>query len=149
MTTLRSIVCVLVSIGLLAPAFAQTNAWPARIISKIEHPHGFFFLNPHRGDVSVLIVDGRRFEHVRGMAPFYLALPNWNEIVFVVVERDYSYTYHVFKMATDKDIAIHASHSAFGETIGFSNCCDAVQQDTDGKVILSTVDNQARSTISE
>jgi hypothetical protein len=123
---------------------AQANDWSKRITSTVRHPIAEF-VNPHRGDINVLTVDGKRFEHVRGFKPFYLPVPGMDSIVFVVVERDYSYTYHVINMGTDEDIAIHARHSGFGETIGFTNCCDFVEKGSDGTLLLSTIDKKAKS----
>ena len=63
-----------------------------RIISKTERPLASL-VNPHIDKVNVLVIDGRRFENVRGVEKFYLVVPNMNAVLFVVDEKDYSVTY--------------------------------------------------------
>jgi len=76
-----------------------------------------------------------------------LPVPKINAIIFVVDEKDYSITYHIFRMDTEKDIEIHAPSSVFGRTIGFPNSQDTVEKISDGILVLGNVDNNARSTL--
>jgi hypothetical protein len=126
---------------------AQTNDWAKRIVSKTEHPISEFVNPPHNGDITVLIVDGKRFERVRGTKPFYLPITDIKAILFVVVERDYSATFHVFKMESDEDIAIHVHSTVFGQSIGSgsSNYLESVQRDQDGQLRLTTLRLHQRS----
>jgi hypothetical protein len=130
--------------------FAQTTNWAHRIVSKNSHPLTYWI--SHGGDVvNVLIIDGKRFEHVRGLNTFYLQVPKTNSIVFVTNEKDYSITYHIFNMDTDNDIAIHSqsSMSAFGNEIGspYTNASDTVTMGDDGIIVLCNLDKGAKSTL--
>jgi hypothetical protein len=125
---------------------AQTNNWSKRIVSKTKHPLASF-INPHVSDVNVLVIDGKRFEHVRGLKKFYLPVPQLNAIIFLVDEKDYSVTYHVFKMDTDEDIAIPARGSLFGQTIGSANPQDSIEKVDDGIVVVCNLDRGAKSTL--
>src|SRR5260370_10847369 len=134
---MRSILVAIFGLSSLASVCSQTNDWPKRIVSKKHRPLASF-INPHVSTVNVLIIDGKRFEHVRGVEKFYLPVPKTNAIVFVVDEKDYSVTYHVFKMDTGEDISIHARGSVFGQSIGFSKPEDAVEGVKGGKIVLAT-----------
>lgn len=128
-------------------AEVQTN-WANRIVSKEVRPFGYWF--SHGGEnINQLIVDGRRFDHVRGVSQFYIQVPETNAIVFVVDEKDYSVTFHVFMMDTDEDIAIRTPSSLFGQTIGSSHPRDRVELAGDGKIILSTLDKDVKNANAE
>jgi hypothetical protein len=130
-----------------AGAEVQLN-WTNRIVSREVHPFSSWF--SHGGEsVNELTVDGRRFDHVRGVAKFYLLVPQTNAIVFVVDEKDYTVTFHVFMMDTDEDIAIPTPSSVFGQTIGSTHPRDSVDLTSDGKVILSTLDDDVRNSNAE
>jgi len=131
----RFSIIVVVSLFAFNEGNAKTNDWSKRIVSKTHHPLSSF-INPHVSDINILIIDGRRFEHVRGVKKFYLPVPGTNAVVFVVDEKGYSITYHVFNMDTGEDVAIHARDSVFGESIGFSNQEDSVEAGRDGKIVL-------------
>jgi hypothetical protein len=94
---MRSILVAVFLMGTLAVGYSQTNDWSKRIVSKTEYPLTSLIF-PHLGGVNVLTIDGKRFEHVRGVKTFYLPVPQTNAIVFVVGEKDRSITYHVFNM---------------------------------------------------
>jgi hypothetical protein len=115
----------------------QPTNWSQRIVSRRKRPLASF-INPHVSAVNVLIVDGKRFDRVRGVEKFYLHLPQINSIIFVVDEKDYSVNYHVYKLDTKEDITIHARGSIFGRSIGSTKPQDAVEPMSDGKVVLST-----------
>ena len=134
--------------GSLRAGYSQTNDWSKRIVSKTEYPLTSLIF-PHLGPVNVLTIDGKRFEHVRGVQTFYLRVPQTNAIVFVVGEKDRSITYHVFNMDTDKDVAIHAEGTFFGRNIGSSNPRDTVEVDKtgDGRLVLCNLDKDAKSTL--
>src|SRR5689334_19616986 len=118
-------ILILLSIGILAGlSQSATNSWSKRIRSETIHPV-LSLLNPHVSEIRRLTIDGKRFEHVRGKAPFYTTVPLTNMIVFVVDEKNYSITYHVFNMDSNTDIAIPSLGSIFGYDIGFSNSCDS------------------------
>jgi len=143
--TLHYVCAILGLIEPLINARAQTSDWSKRIVSKVEFPIGAL-LNPQKGDVNVLIIDKKRFEHVRGEKPFYLPVRGLDAIVFVTLEKNSSQTVHVFKMNSDEDIAIHLqNYTPFGLSIGASDCHDSAQRQDDGKVVLCTLQT-ARST---
>ena len=118
--------------------------WAKRIVSKYKHPFAHL-INPHLNKVNVLIVDRHRFEYVRGEKPFYLPVPKYNAILFVVNEQDknYSVTYHIYKMDTKEDIMIRVSSlTTFGNSIGPSfspETRDSVKVGEDGLVVLCAV----------
>ena len=134
---MRVVVIVLLGITTAGHCQTKTNDWSKRIISKTKRPLASL-INPHVSYVNVLTIDKKRFEHVRGVKRFYLPVPQTNAIVFMVDEKDYSVTYHVFNMDTDEDIAIHAQDSVFGQSIGSSRPQDAVEDVRDGRIVLST-----------
>src|SRR6266849_3756445 len=93
------VICMLVSCS-------RSTTWSGRIVGKTERSFRSF-LNPHVGFQNVLIVDGKRFENVRGIETFYIEVPQLDAILFVVDEKDYSVTYHLYKMDKREDIKIH------------------------------------------
>ncbi len=139
------------ALAILAGAFivaGQTadQNWAHRIVSLTRRPLASF-INPHISPVNVLIIDGKRFEHVRGLKTFYLRVPNAPSIVFIVDEADHSVTYHIFNMDTGEDAVVRARSSAFGESIGSDRLCDSVSVGDDGTIVLSTLCEQAQSTL--
>jgi hypothetical protein len=145
---MRFLFVAFVFLTIFEPVHAQTKNWSKRIVSKTEIPLSMF-INPHANEINVLIIDGKRFERVRGVKQFYLPVPETNAIVFVVNEKDDSVTYHFFNMDTDEDIAIHALGSVFGDSIGFRPCRDSVNKTADGIILLCNVATDARSTLPE
>jgi hypothetical protein len=145
MFLIRSIIGFIIVFGAALSADAQPSTnWSNRVVSKEIRPLSYWF--SHGGeDVNELIIDGRRFDHVRGIKKFYLEVDKLPAIVFVVNEKDYSTTFHVFRMDTDEDIAIRADSSVFGQTIGSAHPRDSVELASDGKVILSTFDTDVKN----
>jgi hypothetical protein len=140
----RAILIVL-AIGILTGlSQTVTNTWSKRIRSKTVHPLSSL-LNPHVSEFNLLTIDGKRFEHVRGEAPFYISVPHTNMIVFVVDEQNHSITYHVFNMDSGTDIAIPSRGSIFGYDIGFSHSCDSAEDIRDGKLTLLNIDKSAKT----
>jgi hypothetical protein len=145
MRAIFGIIFFLCGLAIACSQVTVTN-WPTRIISKKKHPLTYW-INPHVSAVNVLIIDGKRFEHVRGLEKFYLPVPQIGAIIFVTDEDNYSITYHVFKMDTDEDIAIQAKHSIFGRTIGSTNPQDSVNVTDDGKIVLCNLTQNSKSTL--
>jgi len=145
---MRSFFITTFFLGALGIAYAQTMStnWSNQIISKKKHPLTYWI--SHGGNVvNILIIDGKRFEHVRGLEKFYLPVPKTNAIVFVVDNKDYSVTYHIYKMDTKDDVAINAKSSVFGHTIGCVNVYDTVERADDGKIVLCNHEGGAKSTL--
>ena len=117
----------------------KNTDWSGRIICKENYPLLTFFSHGW-SPVNILIVDGKRFKHVRGLNKFYLKVPNTNAIVFVEDKKNYSIVYHIFNMDTDADVAIPAGASVFGDTIGSANPRDTVEIGGDGSIILCNYD---------
>jgi hypothetical protein len=117
-----------------------------RVISRREKPIASW-INPHVSEVNVLIVDGKRFEHVRGLNQFFLRIPKTNAIVFVSDEKDYTITYHVYNLDSGEDIQVHARGSIFGNTIGSAKPRDSIEDADQQSVILCNFDPSARSTL--
>jgi hypothetical protein len=134
---MRSIFVIIILLSSLAVGHSQTNSWGKRIVSNKEKPLASF-LNPHISTLNVLIIDGKRFEHVRGVKQFYVPIPKINSIVFLVDEKDGSVTYHVLNMDTGEDISIHARGSVFGQSIGSSRTQDGIEDMKDADLVLST-----------
>jgi hypothetical protein len=132
----------------IAVAHAETSPdeWSKRIISKTKKPL-ISWLNPHVSEINVLVIDGKRFEHVRGLSKFYLPVPQIGAIVFVTDEKDYSVTYHVFKMDKDQDVAIHAKGSMFGRDIGSAQSQDSIVEADNQHIVLMNLNKGARSTL--
>jgi hypothetical protein len=143
---MRFIITVVFLVSVVIVGHSQTNDWSKRIVSKVKHPIASL-LSPCASDVNVLMIDKKRFEHVRGVKKFYLRVPQSNAILFVVDEKNYSMTYHVFDMETDEDIAIHARSSAFGRTIGFTKTHETIERTAGGKLVLCNFDDDAKSTL--
>jgi hypothetical protein len=122
----------------------KNTDWSGRIICKENYPLLTFFSHGW-SPVNILIVDGKRFKHVRGLNKFYLKVPNTNAIVFVEDKADYSIVYHVFNMDTDADVAIPAKSSVFGRTIGSQSVCDSIELADNGNIILSNHEGGAGS----
>lgn len=126
--------------------------WPWRIRSRTKFSITRF-ISVHESPVHVLMIDGRRFEGVRGFKPYYLRVPESNLIVFVTDDwhsPDPKTVWHVFNMDTDDDIAVsHSSLSGFGDTIGFSGGSDHdfVEKTGDGQIVLCCDDKNAVSVL--
>ena len=153
MNLILILVCFFVSltVGRSQTTNADVN-WQKRIISKYKHPFAHL-INPHLNKVNVLIVDGHRFEYVRGEKPFYLPVPKYNAILFVVNEQDknYSVTYHIYKMDTKEDIMIRVSSlTTFGNSIGPSfspETRDSVKGGEDGTIVLCAIIISSKDTM--
>ena len=139
-------VAIFVVVTFAVYAQTTTNNWDQRIISKKRHPLASF-INPHVSPIKMLVIDGKRFERVRGLKKYYLQVPNANSIVFITDEEDYSVVYHIFNMDTDEDIAIHALDSMFGWDIGSDNSQDAVEKTENGIIVLCNFVKSANGTL--
>ena len=117
------------------------------IICTKERPWTSLF--GHLEEVNIITIDGRRFEHVRGLSRFYIPMPQINAILFLTDEKDHSVTYHVFKMDTGEDIPINAKLSVFGFHLGSTNVRDFIQQVSSCEVVLYNVDKGAKSVLPE
>ncbi len=120
--------------------FARTNDWSSRIISKTHRPLSAL-INPHVSDEKTLVIDGKAFEHVRGVHKFFLPVPGTNLIVFVVDGANDSSVYHVFDMTTSQDvIVVDSGISIFGSAIGanVTQRVDSVENKGDGQLVLCT-----------
>ena len=134
----KAIVIAFLLASFVGYAQTTTNDWSERIASKTQHTLESI-ISPHVNPINVLIIDGKRFENVRGLKKFYLQVPSTNLIVFVTQKDNYddhSITYHVFNMDTDEDIAIHSSDSVFGSRIGADDFEDSVGLEANGVIKL-------------
>ena len=138
---------IIMLVGCLGITRAHGQDYSNRIRTKTKHPLAGLF-NPHVSPVHVLIIDGKRFENVRGVKQFYLPVPGTNAVVFISDEKNYSVTYHVYDMDRSEDIAIHGKGTVFGRSIGEAACCDTVEM-ANGAIVLCSVERGARSTLPE
>src|ERR1035437_1234508 len=123
--------------------------WEKRIISKHKHPYAYL-ISPHLGEVNVLIVDGHRFENVRGEKPFYLRVPETNAILFVVDEKNNTITVHYYNLDKKEDISFHtAGILMFGRNIGYDseNRKDTIEPTTNGDIALCTTLSETKQTV--
>jgi hypothetical protein len=67
---------------------------------------------------TYLTVCGRTYSGVRGVAPFYLEIPELDSILFVTEDKADNVTFHVLNLKTEREIAIDAGNSIFGGHIG-------------------------------
>ena len=144
---MRTLLLLIVTLNSLLVATAQTTTnWSNRIVCRERHPLRYW-VSLCGEAVSELRVDGKHFEHVRGYNRFYLQVPHTNMIVFVVDEKDYSVTYHIYNMDTREDIAISARESSFGQTIGEAHSEDAIEDSGNGNILLSRCEHGGKSTL--
>jgi len=118
-----------------------TVKYSHKIVSRKERSL-LSYINPHISDVNILIIDEKKFEHVRGVNKFYLDIPKINAILFIVDKADYSIEYHVFKLDKNEDILIRGSSSVFGNAIGLSadnQVKDVVQLIAENELELCTL----------
>jgi hypothetical protein len=123
--------------------------WEKRIISKHKYPYAYL-INPHLGEVNVLIVDGHRFENVRGEKPFYLRVPETNAILFVVDEKNNTITVHYYNLDKKEDIGIHtAGILMFGNNIGYDSESrkDTIELTKNGDIALCTTLFESERTV--
>ena len=149
---MRSIhLIIFVLVAFIANAQMTTNDWSKRIVSKTRYPLASF-ISPHVSPIQVLIIDGKRFENVRGQEKYYLQVPKTNSIVFVTEEIDFHPVYHIFNMDTDEDIAIQSQSlmPSFGNDIGspYTNSSDTVTMGDDGIIVLCHSDKHVNGNIS-
>lgn len=144
---LSIIVCLLLCLTFGCSTTSKYNAtntepnWQKRIVSKHQYPLGYL-ISPHIEEVNVLIVDGNRFEHVRGVEKFYIFIPQINAIVFVIDKNNSLELYHVYKMDTKEDIVIPCANSVFGQAIGatdISRRADSANLNENGNIELCTI----------
>lgn len=70
----------------------------------------------HASGSNYLMVDGKTYRGVRGLAPYYLEVPGMNAILFVTEESG-RITFHIHDFSTKEDIQI-VGGSGFGWGIG-------------------------------
>lgn len=134
---------------LMAGCSDKKDSLSERIVSKREHTLQSV-LNVHGSPLKVLTIDGKRFEHVRGVEKFYLELTKTNAVLFVVDNRDTPVIYHIYKLDTREDIQIkEVSISGFGRDIGATNSSDSIEEVGDGKIVLTTVGRDMDSVITD
>lgn len=144
---MRLFICIAILLSCYCFGRTQTiTNWSHRIVSK-ERRTLSNWLNPCGNVINELSIDGKTFDHVRGVSKYYIQVPNTNIIVFVVEDSKYSVTYHVFNMDTEKDIIIPADYSDFGQSVGSKNLRDSIEVADDGKIVLCHYDVGAKSTL--
>ena len=134
--------------SLVAGCSDKKNSLSYRIVSKKERPLASAIF-AHLETVNVLIIDGKRFDHVQGVEKFYIELAKMNAVLFVV-DKEHKVTYHIYKMDTREDIQIEAvSISIFGWSIGMPNCRDTIEEVGDGKIVLTTTEQDKDSGVTD
>lgn len=129
-----------------AGCIQQTYSRAPHIVTKEVTPFYFFLLPPHlpiSDGYTVLIVDGKRFAHVRGSPPFFcLKVPHTNAIVFVTEEHitagEWS-TFHFYGLDTKKDIKVEVGMDrGLGLSFGGTNGADRVFSFTGTNICISS-----------
>ena len=139
---------VIVVILMVVVVHSESGHRSKRITSYTKHPIASWF-SSCPSSINVLRIDGKHFEHVRGIKRFYLNVPNTTLICFVTDEPDKTVTYHLFDLASDEDSTIQAKSSDFGETIGAGDGGDMIETPQDGKITIYNLARGAKSTLSE
>src|ERR1041385_8667218 len=114
-----TLACLCCIAALPSCLFAGATNYSHRISIKVERPLSFW-LSPHGEERVVLIIDGKRFEGVRGLPPCYLAVPNTNAVVFATDEKSPKYrsSVHFYSLDEKKDVKIAMGSQGFGHAIG-------------------------------
>lgn len=111
-------------IVVLAFALAVFLLWPRRVetyrdkqvvAGQIRRP--IYELAVHVSTPQFLVVNGRTYKGVKGVAPFYLEVPQLNSILFVT-EAAGGITFHLVNVETKKAISIAGGDETFGGNIG-------------------------------
>jgi hypothetical protein len=146
---MRRVLLIFLLIAVHSVALSQIAAtnWAGRISCKTKYPWSYF-INPHASAISVLEVDGRKYQHVRGLGAYYIPVRQINSIVFVTDEQNHKVIYHIFNMSSDQDTAIPAEASIFGYDIGAKGSEDSATVDSDGKLILCNFDQNTEGHLS-
>jgi hypothetical protein len=71
-------------------------------------------INPHVDQNNYLEVHGKYYEHVRGVQPYYLPLPEIEAILFVTEDRSNHAEFHIVSLKSGKVTDIFGGKSSFG-----------------------------------
>ncbi len=72
----------------------------------------------HHSPPKYLTVKGKTYVNIRGMAPFYLTIPQLNSILFVTETKSSEIVLHIVDLASGQEIAIDGVLSGLGHGIG-------------------------------
>lgn len=72
----------------------------------------------HLSKPKYITIDGKTYEGVRGLPPYYLEVPELNAILFVTEQRSHNVVFHLLNLETKHEMQIHAGSSGFGRSIG-------------------------------
>jgi hypothetical protein len=75
-------------------------------------------LNVHESPITFLEIHGKLFENVRGVSPYFLAIPNSRLIFFVTSSHGEKTRFHIANLDTWEITVIEGGASLFGSYIG-------------------------------
>lgn len=105
-----------VAIGVLTPhkivTFANANVSGGVIRSFLND------IAPHISEGTFLKIGDRTYKNLRGVEPYYLAIPAIEAILFMVEGRNDNVTIHVVFLSDHKDIEFEAGEFGLGSNIG-------------------------------
>ncbi len=82
---------------------------------EIRLPFGLVL--PHRDVPRYLEVAGKAYKGVRGLAPYYLSIPQLDSILFVTEAPKYRAVIHIVNLKTKREVAVE-TETSFGSSIG-------------------------------
>jgi hypothetical protein len=97
----------------------------------------------HVSNPRYLTVNGRTYVGVRGLPPYYLAIPQSRLILFITVEPRKKVFFNVIDLDTKKEIRIDGDSSGFGWNIGSKRnpgekLTDYVESVQSNKIVVAT-----------
>lgn len=112
-------------IGILVASFVsscfggETEVYQDKNVVAFEKTWPFYpILGLHTGKTIGLKVAGKTYYKVRGLAPYYINLPQICSIFFVTEGDPYKVTFHIVDMDTKRSVVIDGAGSSFGWGIG-------------------------------
>ena len=97
--------------------------------------------NVHASSLTYIKVIGKRYERVRGDAPFFLRVSGENSIIFVTQNKDGSEAWlHIVRLDRREDIKVDLGDSIFGSGIQSASkpgeYCDWIQSSTPSELVV-------------
>lgn len=116
---------VIALLGILLVAGVTLCFWGKRVetyrdknVSAGEITRPINSLAVHVSKPQYLTIQGKTYEGVRGLKPYYLDIPQWNSILFVTEDSKYKVTFHVVNLKPGNETQIDGGTSGFGWAIG-------------------------------
>ncbi len=100
-------------------------------------------ISVHSSSEHYIKINGKTYRGVRGMAPFYLEVPELHSILFVNEEVKDRAVFHLVNVENGQEIRVDGKKSSFGHHIGSTrkpgdNFTDYVKKADSNQLILGT-----------